>query len=510
MDRSASEACPWDTDLPLDQTVFDAMPCIVSVQDREFRVIRGNRKFEGEFGKRIGERCYRVYKGLDGICPDCSVAKTFEDGQVHHSEETVIKRSGEEATILVTTAPIFDPEQRVNAAIEMSLDITGLRTLQAQLKRSEERYRILFNNQPNPILVLSLDGFRVVDVNDTALTAYGYTREEFKQGGFLGLAPKDVRKRMEQVLRQQGKEILRVPHHRKDGAQMIGNIRVSYPQEAMKGLAIVTVSDVTDRVRTEEQLAQASKLATLGQMSAGVAHELNQPLSVIKSAATFLSFLSKKVIEKGAGESQNAPPVVTIQTDVLRSLADEIDSHVDRATRIIQHLRDFGRKSEFSRTEVDVNDCIRSVFTMLGTQLYNRGIRHHLNLEESVPPVMADKNRLQQVFLNLVINARDAIEERLQKDRELQEEMGLFVTTFTKGGRVVAAFRDTGCGMPESIRGKIFDPFFTTKEVGKGTGLGLSISYGIVKDYDGEIVVESTPGEGTTFVISFPAVGRDL
>ena len=485
--------------------MFDSMPCIVSVQDRDFRLIKVNRKFAAEFGRRIGEQCYRAYKGRDEICPDCSVAKTFEDGQVHHSEETVIKPSGEEATIVVTSAPVFDAGQRVVAAMEMSLDITGLRTLQAQLRTSEERYRRLFNNQPNPIFVLGPDGLGIVDANDTALIAYGYTREELREVGFLGLAPEGERQRVEQAIRQQGQEILKVRQQRKDGSLRIANIRISYPQNAMQHRAIVTVNDVTDRIKTEEQLAQASKLATLGQMSAGVAHELNQPLSVIKSASTFLSFLSKKVIEQSAAQSQAVPSTVSIQADVLQSLADEIDSHVDRATRIIQHLREFGRKSDLTRTEVDLNECVREVFMMLGRQLEGRGITVHLELSESLPPVMADKNRIEQVFINMVLNARDAIEEK-----GIDEEMGLFVRSFLQGNRVVVTFRDTGCGIAEQIREKIFDPFFTTKEVGKGTGLGLSISYSIVQDYEGEIRVESVPGKGSTFTVSFPSVRKTL
>ena len=493
------------TDLEVYQTLFDCMPCIVSVQDREFRIIKVNRSFEAEFGRRIGEHCFSVYKGRDGICPNCSVEKTFRDGQVHHSEETVFKQDGQEATIVVTTSPVLDADHNVAAAIEMSLDITGLRHLQALLRTSEERYRALFNNQANPIFVVSLDNDSIVDANDTALAEYGYVREELLARHFLGLVPESERGRMERSIAQRKRRVLKIPQLRRDGSVMMTNVRIAYPENAVPGRAIVTVSDITEQVKIEQQLAQASKLATLGEMSAGIAHELNQPLSVIKSASTFLRFLAKKVIEKGAPQQGEGAAAVTIQADALKSLTDEIDSHVDRASRIIRHLRDFGRQSDLSRERVDLNEGIRRAFLLMGTQLQGRGISYHLQLEERLPPVLAEMSRVEQVFINLILNARDAIQERERDRKGPREEMGIFVRTFLDGDRVAVAFRDTGCGIPEEILGKIFDPFFTTKEVGEGTGLGLSISYGIIQDYGGKIQAESVVGKGTIFTIWFPA-----
>jgi histidine kinase len=252
-------------------------------------------------------------------------------------------------------------------------------------------------------------------------------------------------------------------------------------------------------------LAQASKLATIGEMSTGIAHELNQPLSVIKSASTFLRFLAKKVIEKETPQPGESNAVVTIQADALKSLTDEIDSHVDRASRIIRHLRDFGRQSDLSRERVDLNEAIRRAFMLMGTQLQTRGISYHLQLEETLPLIMADMSRLEQVFINLILNARDAIQEMDRDRKGIREEGGISVRTFLDGDRVAVAFRDTGCGIPREILGKIFDPFFTTKKAGEGTGLGLSISYGIVQDYGGKIQVWSVVGTGTIFTLWFPA-----
>ena len=235
-------------------------------------------------------------------------------------------------------------------------------------------------------------------------------------------------------------------------------------------------------------------MATLGEMSAGVAHELNQPLSVIKTSA---SFLANKIV-------RDEP----VSPQILRELADEMDSQVDRASLIINHLRQFGRKTDIRKVNVQLNDCIRGTFTVLGRQLEVHGIEVDLALDDALPPIRGDRNRLEQVFLNLIMNARDALDEKEEMAGQ-DVEKSLKITSKTENDEVVVKISDTGLGMSGAVKEKIFEPFFTTKPVGKGTGLGLSISFGIVRDYDGVIEVESEEGRGTTFTIRFPAVSEE-
>jgi histidine kinase len=258
-----------------------------------------------------------------------------------------------------------------------------------------------------------------------------------------------------------------------------------------RDLVIATTSDVTERVKAEEQLIQAGKMATLGEMSAGVAHELNQPLSVIKSAA---SFLKKKI-------DREEP----VRSDILQTLVEEMSSQVDRASLIINHLRQFGRKTEIRKVEVQLNDCIRGTFRVLGRQLEVHGIKVELTLDEELPLIKGDNTRLEQVFLNLIMNARDALDEKEAKVGGDQVDKVLRISSYREGDQVVATVADTGVGMQEAIKDRIFEPFYTTKPVGKGTGLGLSISFGIVRDYDGTIEVDSKEGLGTIFRLRFPA-----
>lgn len=476
------------------QTLFEEVPCQISVQDRDFRITQVNRVFEERFGDCQGEYCYRAYKGREEKCSVCPVERTFQDGQPHSSEEVVVRKDGTLAYVLAFTSPIFDEGGEVVAAMEMATDITQVRLLEQELKRSEEKYRTLFNSDPNPIFVLNLETLEIQDANERALKFYGFERDEILRKSFLELAEPQEWDRLRKVPWEREGAVYKVKQHSKEAESIMVNIRYSSLKDIGQDTVIVTTSDVTERVKSEEQLIQASKMATLGEMSAGVAHELNQPLSVIKTSA---SFLSKKIDRKEP-----------VSPDILRELADEMDSQVDRASLIINHLRQFGRKTDIRKANVQLNDCISGTFTVLGRQLELHGIKVELDLDKELPPIKGDRNRLEQVFLNLIMNARDAMDEKQELAGQDVEKV-LRISSKTADDRVVVKVSDSGLGMSEGVKEKIFEPFFTTKPVGKGTGLGLSISFGIVRDYDGIIEVQSFEGRGTTFTISFPAAAEE-
>jgi C4-dicarboxylate-specific signal transduction histidine kinase len=288
----------------------------------------------------------------------------------------------------------------------------------------------------------------------------------------------------------------KVRHRKKDGSVMHVDIH-SCPREHLgEDVIIANIADITDSIQAEAQLIQASKMATLGEMSAGVAHELNQPLNAIR--------IGSDLLKKMVGRGENLDP------DMTSKISGEIAAQVERAANIINHLREFGRKSDLEELEkVNINKPITDVFTVLGQQLKLRQITVNLDLDENISPILGVRNRLEQVFINLVMNARDSIEEKREMVYGEEEEGVLSIRSYQEDDKVVAVVRDNGKGMSESVKEKIFEPFFTTKEVTKGTGLGLSISYGIIKDYEGTIEVESMAGSGTIFKISFPALSTE-
>jgi PAS domain S-box-containing protein len=370
-----------------------------------------------------------------------------------------------------------------------------LKTSKAELKESEEKYRFLFDYDPNSIFVLDPESLEILDVNARALEVYGNKKEDLIGMSFLKLGPGEY---SNGILSRHGEGdgtqlsiYTKMQHWRKGMRPFHVNIYACRTGHSPKPGIIATTIDITESLAKEAQLIQASKMSTLGEMASGVAHEINQPLSAIQIGADF--------IRDVAGGKDEVPRAE------LEQVSRHMIEQVDRAVRIINHLRAFGRKAEIKKEKVNINRSIEGVFTLLGQQLRLRGIEVVLDLDENLSPIIGDANRLEQVFVDLVINARDSLEEKKMNFVTGKGVTQLGIRSFEENGNVVVTVWDTGTGIPNEIREKIFEPFFTTKEVGRGTGLGLSISYGIIKDYGGTIEVESEEGKGSTFKITFPA-----
>jgi len=471
------------------QTLFELAPCYITVQDKDLRLIRYNHEFANKFSPDKGDYCYQAYKGRSERCKSCPVLKTFEDGKPHSSEETGVSKDGSKSYWVVRSAPIKNTEGEVVAAMEMSLDVTQLKFLEEEVEKSEKKYQTIFDTIPNPVFVLDRKTLDILDCNESTTAIYGFNKEEILNTSFLNFFEENYRK--EYALEIKSSNVLnKVRHIRRDGITIYVNIRISSSEYAGQEVLLVTASDITKRLTAEQQLIQASKMSTLGEMATGVAHELNQPLSVIKTSSSFLINKVKK----------NEP----IKDEILRTLAEEIDSHVDRASKIINHMREFGRKSDIKKETVRINEPLEKALEIFSQQLKLREISVVKELEKDLPPILADPNRLEQVFINLLINARDAIEEKSAGPNHEGEPKQIVLKTAFKKGMVTIEVKDTGMGIPKSILDKIFEPFFTTKKVGQGTGLGLSISYGIIQDYGGHIHAESKEGVGSSFIIHFP------
>ena len=472
------------------QSLFEMVPCVITVQDRDYRLIGYNREFADKFAPKPGDYCYCAYKGRVEKCVDCPVEATFADGLSHYSEETGVDKDGSVKHWIVRTSPIRNETGEIVAAMEMNLDITERKQLEEKLELSEKKYHAIFNNIPNPVFVLEIRSLEILDCNKSVQAVYGLERNRLIGTCFIDLFEPDERPTM--AFRMATTAVLnQVRHVGADQRLIYVDIRISPSEYTGQRVLLVTISDVTKRLEAEQQLIQASKMATLGEMATGVAHELNQPLSVIKTASNFFMRKLKK----------KEP----IRDEILLTMSEEIDSHVERATKIINHMRQFGRKSDPNLEPVHLNEVLERAFEIFSQQLKVRGIEVEWQTEPDLPRIMGDPSRLEQVIINLLINARDAIEERTDQalpDKSIPRMISLVTNSDAK--TVTLSVCDTGVGVPEPIRGKIFEPFFTTKKVGKGTGLGLSISYSIVKECGGKIHVSENPGGGACFNLHFP------
>jgi signal transduction histidine kinase len=240
---------------------------------------------------------------------------------------------------------------------------------------------------------------------------------------------------------------------------------------------ILILDDVTARVRLEEQLQHTEKMASVGLLAAGVAHEVNTPLAGISSYTQLLR-----------GQLDEADP--------RQQVLEKIEKQSFRAAKIINSLLNFSRSSGTEFERVDVNKALLDVLSLVEHQLDGSRIRVRRELDAGVSPVRGNENRVQQVFFNLILNARDA----------MPSGGWLTLRTHADDDTVVVEIGDTGHGIKREHLRRIYDPFFTTKGIGKGTGLGLSVSYGIVQELGGAIFVESAPGQGTTFQVALPAL----
>jgi len=242
---------------------------------------------------------------------------------------------------------------------------------------------------------------------------------------------------------------------------------------------LLLFDDVTQRERMEEQMSQTEKLTSLGLLAAGVAHEVNTPLAVISN---YIQMLAKQMPEG----------------DPRQGIIEKIVKQTFRASEIVNNLLNFSRTSATEVADLDVNRVVEETLSLVAHPLKTSQIQVVKQLGETLPAVRGSANKLQQVFLNLFLNARDAMPSGGM----------LEVRTAAHNGSVEIEVADTGAGIPRDHIHRIFDPFFTTKASGRGTGLGLSVSYGIIKEHAGKIDVRSTPGKGTSFHVEFPAVRK--
>ena len=396
---------------------------------------------------------------------------------------------------------IYGEDGEVEFITGAFLDITERKLAEMALLDSEKDYRSLFNSGPNPIFVLDHDHFTIIDANPSAEETYGYSKKELVGRPFSDLGPSGDENFNEKlkigVERSQDRLSscvisLKEQHFKKGNQPFYVRVIVCPTRYHQRQAVIVAVTDITELVEKDAQLIQASKMTTLGQMSAGMAHELNQPLNAIKMGSEYLQMMMEK------SHHDLKPELLTV--------ARNVSAQVDRASAIINLLREFGRKPDFKKEHVNINGVIKAALGIIGHQLKLHDIDIILDLDDSIPPILAQNNRIEQVFLNLLANSGHAIRQKRETTgKSLTEQIR--ISTFSQQDHVGVTVSDTGIGIPEEIKEKIFEPFFTTKEVGQGMGLGLSILYGIVKEYGGQIDVESDPGKGTTFRNLFPIAG---
>ncbi len=402
-------------------------------------------------------------------------------GEPRRYETKVLNhQTGEERDVAVSSGP-FRVDDELIGTVATLRDITEPKRAQDALSRSEARYRNLVESASDAIVTLDANG-RFTTVNHAAEIISGYRREELVGQWFAPMLsddelPKALAHFQKALAGETG--LFETQFYRKDGEGRTISVTYSTPQRDEEVLCLIR--DVTDQKMLQEQLIQSEKMSAIGQLVSGVAHELNNPLAGISAFAQLL------LAEKRFPPDQ-------------RTAAETIYSEARRASRIVQNLLTFARQHKAEKGPAAMNQVLDDTLELRGYELRVRGIDVRREYDEALPDTMGDAHQLQQVFLNLITNAEQAMERTEGRHHRLT------VRTRRVGDTIRIEVEDTGGGVPQNLLERIFNPFFTTKPTGHGTGLGLSISLGIVREHEGRIWAENAPQGGARFVVELPVI----
>jgi two-component system NtrC family sensor kinase len=409
--------------------------------------------------------------------------KAMEDhGYMRNFEATLRRKNGSPIYVLINAFGMYDSFGSLVQIRGLMLDVTGLHTYQSELHRERDFSGKILSNTQSLILVTDTAGLisyanrRWYEAGFEQRELLGRPLLELAAPGFVPLLSEALRT----ILRGEQVDNLDVRIMRGNGhiGQFSVNLSPMRDEQNTISSIVVVMTDVTDSSELRDKLVHAEKLAAVGQLVSGVAHEVNNPLTAILGFADLL--LENPEIPENARKD-------------LRVILLE----AQRTKTIVQNLLSFARQMPPQRIAVQLNQILRRTIQLRSYDFNSHGIDIVEHLDEGLPDVNGDAHQLQQVFLNILNNAYDAV-------HEIGRPARIEIMSTKSGEAVEVSFRDNGSGITQPDR--IFDPFFTTKDVGKGTGLGLSICYGIVKEHGGEILCHNnTDGFGATFIVRFPA-----
>ena len=476
--------------------VFDSLSFPTLILKPNKIILTANRIFLEKYGRRIeevvGRTCHEVFYGTP-TCPNhsCPFAKVLTEKKGQSILRSHFSPTGKKIWEDRVFSPILDESGAVAYVMESVRDITRLKTLEKVLRKTQLFFEKLI--QSSAMAIVAADSYgEILLMNPVAEGLFGYAAEYAMHHIPVDkLYPPGVAKQIMKQLRVEqhgGKG--KISGHRttivnRDGQEIPVELTASIIYEDGDEIATMGIyQDLRDRLEVERrlaetrfQLAQSEKMASIGQLAAGVAHELNNPLtSILFDANMMLDSLGSDVANR----------------ESLELIIDD----VYRCKDIVKNLLAYSRQTSPSKDIIQINDLVEQSLSLIRDQKLFANIRVVKDLSDEMMLIHVDKNQISQVIINLVMNAVAAMDGSGSLT---------FRTYRNKAAReVFLEVSDTGCGIAEENLSKIFDPFFTTKEVGKGTGLGLSTAFGNVNENKGKIAVKSTGADGTTFLIQFP------
>jgi PAS domain S-box-containing protein len=424
------------------------------------------------------------------------LSRTIKDDIFRVMDYRIIRTDGSVRWVHAQWGPEYDDSGRLKAQFGFLQDLTEQKINENALRESEKMYRTLLNASPEGIFIMDLNG-RITEISDIILEIFGAgDKNEFIGVPFFHFIPSTEVAKMKEILSNAKSEGLiqniEFILTRKNQSQFICELSITLIQEAdgRPDAYMAILRDISQRKKIEQQLNRSERMASLGEMASGMAHEINQPLLSITLGIENLLMKIQQV--KAVDESY------------FHNKSEKIFEDILRVGRIIDHVRAFSRDhDEYISTSFDINESINNAISMISEQFKHHGITLNIQLDEKIHPIIGNTYRFEQVILNLLTNAKDTLEET-KKTSKLDFKKTIVIRTYHDDHTNFIEVKDNGNGIKPDVIDRIMLPFYTTKSESKGTGLGLSISFGIIKELKGSIDVESNSVSGTIFRISLP------
>jgi len=474
--------------------MFESVTDGITVTDLDGFITALNERALGMHGFRskdevLGKHAWEFIARRDHYKAAAHTRRTLEQGRPTVVEYTLLKADGSEFPGEISTSLLKDAQGNLVGFIGIIRDITERKRAEEALKDSEERYKSLVTNVKLGVF-RSTPGRtgRFLEVNPAMEEITGYSREELLKMNVSDLYVHPERREaiLKEVASATGEATKELRFRKKDGTEIVvSDTKVAVRDNTGKILYFDgIIQDITERKLAEErekelqqQLYLSSRLVAIGELAAGVAHEINNPLTGI------LGF-SQRLLRKSAEETQ------------VRDL-EIICNEAQRAAKVVENLLTFARRCEPKKQYADINDILQKALELRAYELKTSNIEVDLDLDLSLPKTMVDFHQIQEVFLNIILNAEQAISETNRGGK-------LSIKTQPVRDYIKISFADDGPGIPAEHLDKLFDPFFTTRRERGGTGLGLSVCYGIVAEHGGRMYAKSKPGKGATFFVELP------
>jgi len=539
----------------------------IAVINREYQITDVNTTFLTTIGcsreEAVGRYCYEVSHGYSEPCDrygeECNLPEVFATGEPWHYLHELTAADGSKVWLDIILSPFRDDQNNITHVIEAARDVTEQKRIEEAFRESEERHRTIMETCADPIVVYDGQGLATY-INPAFNRVFGWTSEELL-GKRIDFVPEEAvaetQKAIKKVFQDGRLTGFETRRYTKSGHTIDARLGAALLRDANAAPVgmVVNFQDITEESKkakkikllnkqlikktsqiesknreleqtlkqledTQSQILQSEKMASIGQLAAGVAHEINNPTGFVSSNLKALSEYIKdingltreykKIIAdlKENTAANGGHPAISEHVERITALEEEVDidfilndifelieesrEGTERIKNIVQDLKDFAHPGEDKPKFADINNNLDSTVNVVQNELKYKAdvIKDYGDL----PQVQCYPQLLNQVFMNLLVNAAQSIEERGE----------IRIKTRADNGYAEIKISDTGAGIPKESLSKIFDPFFTTKEVGKGTGLGLNVAYNIIEKHQGTIDVDSTVGAGTAFTIRIP------